>query len=103
MSRLEQLLQFLTEDPNDPFNLYALALEYQKHDTKKACQLFDLLLTDHKDYVPTYYQAGKLFQEIGEREKSLQIFESGIEIARSKKDFKTLRELQAAQNELLFD
>ena len=103
MSRLDQLQQFLTEDPHDPFNIYALALEYRKLDTKKACQLFDQLLEEHQDYIPTYYHAGKLFQEIGEREKSSRIFETGIQLARTKNDFKALRELQAALNESLFD
>jgi lipoprotein NlpI len=36
MTRLEQLHQFLQEDPADPFNLYALAIEYQKTDIPHA-------------------------------------------------------------------
>ena len=35
-SRIEQLKQFAKEDPNDPFNKYALALEYQKTDARKG-------------------------------------------------------------------
>jgi cytochrome c-type biogenesis protein CcmH/NrfG len=34
--RIKVLEQFLKEDPNDPFSLYALALEFKNQDSKKA-------------------------------------------------------------------
>ncbi|MBL7856568.1 MAG: tetratricopeptide repeat protein [Cyclobacteriaceae bacterium] len=103
MSRIQHLQQFLAEDPNDPFNLYALALEYLKHDQKKASELFDQLLIEHPDYVPTYYHAGKLFQELRQTEKALLLYETGISKAKKVNDLKALRELQAAHTELLYD
>ena len=103
MTRLEQLQQFLKEDPNDPFNLYALALEYLKSDSKEAHRLFDELLSYHPDYLPTYYTAGKRFADDGLVEKATKIFEDGIIKAREQQQAKTVRELQSALNELLFD
>lgn len=102
-SRLDLLQQFLKEDPNDPFNIYALALEYQKHDIAKALFYFNELLNNHPDYLPTYYHLGKLYQELQEREKGLAVFQQGIEKAKLKQDSKTLRELQAAYLELEFE
>lgn len=53
--RIKLLEQYVEDDPNDPFNLYALALEYQKQNPAKAGKLFELLLAKHPDYLPTYY------------------------------------------------
>jgi tetratricopeptide (TPR) repeat protein len=103
MASIEQLQQFVNEDPGDPFNLYALALEYQKTDEQKALDIFNRLRSEHVEYVPTYYHLGKLYQELSEVEKALQVFEQGIEAARMQNDLKALRELQTAKQELLFD
>lgn len=102
-NRIEQLEGFVHEDPNDPFNLYALALEYSKVDALKAVDIFNQLLQLHPDYVPTYYQLGKLYIDSSENEKALEIFALGIRIAGDKKDVKALRELQAVRQELLSD
>jgi Tfp pilus assembly protein PilF len=103
MNRLEQLLQFYKEDPQDPFNIYALALEYLKTDQRQALHFFDILLVQHPAYLPVYYSLGKYYQEQDEREKAKQLFEKGISLAASKNEHKTLRELQNALNELLYD
>ena len=90
-------------DPHDPFNLYALALEYLKYDPEKSRELFDMLLNIHKEYLPTYYHAAKLYQELGQKEKAKSVFVSGISIARKLNDAKAIRELQSAYDELTFD
>ena len=51
---LTQLKIFYEEDPSDPFNLYALAMEYLKTDTAESGRLFEILLHDHSYYLPTY-------------------------------------------------
>ncbi len=102
-SRLELLQQYYAEDPTDPFNLYALALEYQKTDLTKSCELFDKLLTDFPEYLPTYYHAAKLKTELNQHEAALGIYKKGIDIARDQNERKALQELQSAYNELLFD
>lgn len=101
--RIEQLQHFYDEDPDDPFNLYALALEYLKHDVGKSAVFFEKLLQEHKDYLPTYYHAAKFFQERGEKEKATEIFETGIALAKKKNDYKTLRELRSAFDEMMFE
>jgi lipoprotein NlpI len=101
--RLHQLLQFYKDEPNDPFNAYALALEYQKYDAEKAKEFFDLLITEHEGYVPTYYHAAKFYQALGERDRAIQLYEKGIAEAKKKNDLKALRELQSAYQELVFE
>jgi tetratricopeptide (TPR) repeat protein len=101
--RIRQLEQFYKEDPLDPFNLYALALEYLKSKPAKSQSFFERLLENHPDYLPAYYHAAKLYQELGEKEKAARIFKNGISLAEKLKDMKTLRELKSAYDELMFD
>ena len=100
MNRLEQLAQFLQEEPDDPFNIYALALEYQKTDTTKAKALFDQLLEKHPTYIPAYYHAGNLYVTLNHIEDAIAIFEKGIAEARKQNAMKALRELQSVYDEL---
>jgi tetratricopeptide (TPR) repeat protein len=102
-SRLDQLLFYYKEDPDDPFNLYALALEYQKSDLIKAREYFDMLLGQHENYVPTYYHAAKLYQNLQQRDKAIALYEKGISIAKKHQDTKAARELQSAYQELMFE
>jgi len=102
-TRLEQLLKFYQEDPNDAFTLYGLALEYTKVDTKKSEALFDNLLKNLPDYLPAYYQSAKLKEALGSKETALSIYRAGMELAKKMNDRKTLLELQAAFDELMFE
>jgi len=99
MTRLEQLRQFLADDPADPFNTYALALEYLKTDVSEAGSLLLGLLKTHPDYLPTYYQAANLLAATGKLSDALQVAEQGMKLAQSKNDLKARRELQALYDE----
>lgn len=103
MNRLEQLRQFIHDDPNDPFNYYALALEYAKSDVETAITQFKTLLQNYPDYLPAYYQAGNLLESAGDREQAIAVFEKGIALAKQQQQYKTLRELQSVLDELLYD
>ncbi len=95
--RLSQILVFLEESPNDPFLLYAAALEYQKVGQREQTQFFfDKLLTEHPDYLPTYYHAAAFFAEKGEILKTKGIYEKGIALAESQNERQALRELKNA-------
>ncbi len=100
MTRLQELQQFFSEDPSDPFNLYALAIEYQKTDVQKSIELFGQLVTEAPAYVPTYYHFGKQLQELGELKSAHNVFETGIRYAQELNEAKALRELKAALQEL---
>lgn len=103
MERIRQLEEFLREEPNDPFNHYALALEFLKTDTNRAQQLFETLAEKFPDYLPTYYPFAHLMIERNQVDQAEALFEKGKEMARKLGDQKTLRELQAAHNDWLFE
>ncbi len=98
---LLQLKQFYEEDPNDPFNLYALAIEYLKSDPLESGRMFETLLVEHSKYLPTYYQAGAFFSQIGNFQKAIAIYEKGIDLAKSSGQEKTRMELLNAYKNVL--
>lgn len=95
-SRIDLLEKFVLEDPYDPFNYYALALEYLQTNPVKAAELFDEILNNHPEYLPVYYTAGTFFADQANDLKAREILTKGTELARRKSDFKTLRELLGA-------
>ena len=100
-TRIQILEQYTKEEPNDPFNWYALANEYITEDPQKSLAYFEKLLKDFPDYLGTYYQAGKLYFAFKDIEKSKAIFELGIQLALKQNNSKTLNELRGALNEIL--
>jgi len=102
-SFLEKLLLFYEEDPGDPFNIYALALEYQKFDPLKAAEFFEMLLQKHPEYLPTYYHAAIFFANLDELEKADIIYKKGIKLAEESGNIKTHGELQRAYRMFLDD
>ncbi len=100
-ARLQQLLAFYEEDPQDPFNLYGLALEYQKTDPEQAAWAFRNLLNDFPEYLPTYYQSAHFFAGRGEIDQAKCCFERGIELAERSGYEKAQRELRGAYRQWL--
>ncbi|MCE7064834.1 tetratricopeptide repeat protein [Dyadobacter sp. CY326] len=98
---LTSLLGFYHDDPNDPFNVYALAIEYSKSDAAQAERFFDILLTEHPDYLPTYYHAGAFFANAEKIEKAEEIYRKGVALAMLQKNTKAHQELQRAFNSFL--
>ncbi|MTI19921.1 tetratricopeptide repeat protein [Fulvivirga sp. RKSG066] len=102
-SRLSQLLDFLKNDPKDAFTLYAIATEYKSTDPQEALKYFEILLQEHPDYLATYYHVAHLYLELEEDEKAEAAFKKGIELAQKQENALSLRELQNAYNEFLFE
>lgn len=98
--RLSLLHQFYQEDSTDPFNVYALAIEYQNRDIVKASEYFKLLLDQFPDYLPTYYHAAALFVELGEEEYAVLLYQKGMKLALFQQNIKTYQELQRAYQQL---
>lgn len=101
-NRLDQLLKYLEEDPNDAFNLYAVAIEYMKSEPVTSRRYFEKLLNDHPDYLATYYQVGHLYEALDEEDLAIEAYKKGIAIAKQQGNQTTLRELNNALNELEF-
>ena len=97
MDRIELLKSFLKEDPADEFSAYALALEYVKvNQLVEAIDLLEKLIAKNPDYLPAYYQLGKLYELQGKIKLSVEQYSNGMEVAKKKKDQKTFNELQSA-------
>lgn len=103
MSRINQLLEFLQEDPSDVFSLYALAHEYLNVDKAQAWSIFDRLLQEFPDYDATYYHAAKFQQEKGNLKSAEEIYRKGIELTAANGNTKANRELKSALEEMLFE
>jgi tetratricopeptide (TPR) repeat protein len=102
LARLQKLHELMESEPADPFIIYAIALEYQKIEPKKAIYYYEILMERHENYLPTYYQAAALYTELGLNEKARSTYEKGIQIAALQHNLHTQQELQNAfHNHLL--
>lgn len=98
--RIKMLEQFIADDPSDPFNHYALALELIKTDRNQAKKIFDRIIREHPDYVPSYYQAALLYIELSLNEDAAKIIEDGIVEARKQNNQKAVNELRSLLDEM---
>ena len=96
LTRLQSLISFLEETPNDPFIKYGIALEYEKIGQPEAEHYYKELLTQHPDYLATYYSAGKYYENKEDYDTAEALFEKGIELAKKLGDSKAAGELQTA-------
>ena len=98
--RIKMLEQFIADDPNDPFNHYALALELMQADKVRAKEIFDQLITSHPEYVPSYYQAALLYLELSLNEEAVKIIKQGMAAARKQNNTKAASELRSLLDEM---
>jgi len=97
--RLQKLLDFLKNEPNDPFLKYALATEYlNANEFETAISFYEDLLKNHSDYVGTYYHAGRLYEQLDRKADAIATYQTGMEVCRKANDSHALSELQAVYN-----
>ncbi|NJM26111.1 MAG: tetratricopeptide repeat protein [Bacteroidia bacterium] len=101
--RLKQLKAHLQEDPDDPFNYYALALEYRAEEPELARQHFEHILAHHPDYLPVYYHVATLYNALNLKEKAVAALHGGIALAAQTGQQKTRNELRSLLDEIMFD
>lgn len=96
-TRLNKLLEYFENEPQDPFISHALGLEFvKKGDWDKAREFYENVLQFNPDYLGTYYQLGKLYERTGKLNKAVITFEKGMELARRLKENQTYNELSTA-------
>jgi tetratricopeptide (TPR) repeat protein len=99
--RLQILLQYIKDDPEDPFCKYALALEYiKRNEIQEAQSILEQLISNNADYLAAYYQLGKLLEFNKMNGAAIAIYREGILIADSQNNRHTKNELQAAIDNL---
>src|SRR5690606_35705824 len=101
--RLKHLQKFTEDDPGDPFNWYALALEYLHSEPNEAMNLFNKPPTQFEDYLPTYCTADSRGAKQGTIEAAAEIFRKGIQVAERQKETRTASELRSGLEEILFE
>jgi tetratricopeptide (TPR) repeat protein len=100
ISRLDKLLEFIKNEPNDEFLKYALATEYLRlNQADKALDYYEDLINNHPNYTGTYYHLGKLYEALNRKQDAINIYEKGMEITKAKGDNHAFSELQAVYRE----
>lgn len=103
MERIEKLLAFLKDSPDDCFLNHALALEYIKLGNDEEAQLlFEKNYAFDPVYVATYYHLGKLYERNSATEAALRTFEEGMKVAKAAEDQHSYNELQGAYEDLAY-
>lgn len=97
IARIGMLLNMLEIEPSDIFLNYSLALEYfSLQEFEKAESGLNKVLELQGDYIPAYYQLGKLKEALGMTTAALNYYRKGLELARSQKNNKAVNEFGEA-------
>lgn len=101
MDRIAKLKAFINQYPEDMFSRHALAMELLKVDQyPEALEAMISLLAADENHSGTYYHLGKLYEQLGDHENAIKIYEKGIVIAAKVKAENDLRELKGALSQL---
>lgn len=99
--RLERLLKTLDSRPDDPFLLYAIAIEHKiGGDNEEALRRFEEVQRRFPEYVPTYYHYGMLCADMGRLDEAEKLFDRGIAEAEKAGDAHARSELARAKGDL---
>ena len=94
--RFEALKIMLNDNPNDPFALYGLALEYKSDgDLDSAKPLLEKSIQVDPTQIYAYYQLAEVLIGLDEIDSAIDILQQGIEVAEDARDSKAIHELEA--------
>jgi tetratricopeptide (TPR) repeat protein len=94
-SRIDQLRKLIENEPDEIFYPYALALELYKQNKEEAFVLLERVISKSPEYLPAYYQLGKVAIELQKTEQAKEYIEKGIEVAGKQNELKTKGELSS--------
>jgi tetratricopeptide (TPR) repeat protein len=101
--RIEKLLNYLKETPQDAFLNHALGLEYIKENQlESALACFEINHSTNPNYIGTYYHFAKLLETLQKTDQAIAVYEQGMEQAKLQNDQHSLNELRAAYEDLTF-
>lgn len=101
--RIKLLEKYIQEEPNNPFNGYALAMEYYESHPEKSLELLLEIINNHPDYLPSYFKTAHLLWEMDETTRTDKVFRKGIQLAKKLNDTKALQELTSAYQNFQFE
>lgn len=95
--RLRKLQEWEAQKPDDAFLKFAIAQEYvSAGKDNEALKYFLKLVAKFPDYLPIYYQYGKLFEKLGDVKGAMESYQKGMKVAKAANDLKTFGELKEA-------
>lgn len=96
MDRIAMLTEVLTQDPNNAFARYGLAMEYSNAgEIDRAMAEFGKLLSVHPDYTAGYFMAAQALAKQNKNEEAADMLRHGIACAQRKGDSHAESEMQA--------
>ena len=82
MDRIAALNEILSQEPNDAFARYGLAMEYSKlGEIDRAMEEFGKLLSAHPDYTAGYFMAAQTLASANRIEEAKRMLIDGISSA----------------------
>jgi tetratricopeptide (TPR) repeat protein len=101
MDRLATLNEILTQNPNDAFARYGLAMEYSKSgDVERALEEFAKLLSANPDYTPGYFMAAQTLARANRIEQAKEMLNQGISSAKRTSNSHAQSEMESMLAEL---
>jgi tetratricopeptide (TPR) repeat protein len=101
MDRIAALNDVLTQNPNDAFARYGLAMEYSKQgDFDRALAEFSILLQANPDYTAGYFMAAQTLTRAGKTDDARKMLQEGIASARRTGNLHAQSEMEAMLAEL---
>ncbi len=101
MDRIALLSEVLSQNPNDAFARYGLAMEYSKAgDIGRALEEFNTLLTTHPDYTAGYFMAAQTLASAQRSEEAKKMLVDGIASARRTGNSHAQSEMTAMLDEM---
>ncbi|HEV2288577.1 MAG TPA: tetratricopeptide repeat protein [Candidatus Acidoferrales bacterium] len=100
-NRRQMLEEFVAQHPTDAFGRYGLAMECLKeNDAAAAEENFKQLLSATPEYIPAYFQYGRMLATISRTEEARRVLAEGVARASKSGDAHALSEMQAALDDL---
>ena len=101
MDRIAALNDILTQNPNDAFARYGLAMEYSNQgDFDRALAEFAILLKASPDYTPGYFMAAQTLARADRIAEAKEMLTDGIASARRTGNLHAQSEMEAMLAEL---
>jgi len=101
MDRAAALNDILTENPNDTFARYGLAMEYSRQgDLERSLAEFSILLKTNPDYTPGYFMAAQTLARADRLAEARTMLTDGIGSARRTGNLHAQGEMEAMLAEL---
>jgi len=95
------LNEILSQNPDDAFARYGLAMEYSKAgEVERALEEFGKLLSTHPDYTAGYFMAAQTLSNAGRTPEAIVRLKSGVSCAARTGNRHALSEMQGMLDEL---